>query len=64
MTSIASDMNRALAVKRREGVPGRTTPRVLAQGEGWMVADVICTSAAGKHQGSCDAGDSSDRLAS
>jgi AraC-like DNA-binding protein len=44
LANIAIDLDRALAVKRREGVPGRTTPRVLAQGEGWMVADVICTS--------------------
>jgi AraC family transcriptional regulator len=44
LAGIAVDMDRALALKRREGVPGRTAPRVLAQGEGWMVADVICTS--------------------
>jgi len=34
LANIAIDLDRALAVKRREGVPGRTTPRVLAQGEG------------------------------
>jgi AraC-like DNA-binding protein len=44
LANVAIDLDRALALKRREGVPGRTTPRVLAQGDGWMVADVICTS--------------------
>jgi len=44
LTKIAVDLERALVLKRRGGLPGRTTPRVLAQGQGWMVADVICTS--------------------
>ena len=44
MAKIAVDLERALALKRREGTPGRTSPHVLASGEGWTVADVVCTS--------------------
>jgi len=43
LAKIAVALERALALKRRDGRPGRTSPRVLAQGDGWMVADVICT---------------------
>src|SRR5678816_2701033 len=38
------DLDRALARRRRLGTPGSTTPQVVAGGEGWTVADVICTS--------------------
>ena len=38
------DLDRALARRRQLGTPGSTTPRVIAGGEGWTVADVICTS--------------------
>jgi len=38
------DLDRALARRRRLGTPGSTTPQVIAGGEGWTVADVICTS--------------------
>lgn len=41
---IALDVDRALAVRARNGAPGRTTPTRLAQGAGWAVDDVICTS--------------------
>ncbi|HEY9463996.1 MAG TPA: AraC family transcriptional regulator [Vicinamibacterales bacterium] len=38
------DLDRALARRRQLGTPGSTTPQVVAGGEGWTVADVICTS--------------------
>ena len=41
---MATDLERALALKRRDGTPGRTSPRVLASSDGWTVADVVCTS--------------------
>jgi len=44
LARITVDLDRALALKRRDGTPGRTSPRVLARGDGWTVADVICTS--------------------
>jgi AraC-like DNA-binding protein len=44
LAKIAVELERALALKRREGTPGRTSPRVIARGDGWMVADVVCTS--------------------
>jgi AraC family transcriptional regulator len=43
LASTAVALERELALKRRDGTPGRTRPRVLAEGEGWTVADVICT---------------------
>jgi AraC family transcriptional regulator len=44
LAKIAVELERALALRREEGTPGRTMPRVLAQGNGWTVADVVCTS--------------------
>lgn len=38
------DLDRALARRRRLGTPGSTSPHVIAAGDGWTVADVICTS--------------------
>lgn len=38
------DLDRVLARRRQLGTPGSTTPQVVAGGEGWTVADVICTS--------------------
>lgn len=38
------DLDRALARRRQLGTPGATSPQVIAAGEGWTVADVICTS--------------------
>jgi AraC family transcriptional regulator len=44
LAKIAVELERALARRRMDGTPGRTTPRVIARGEGWTVADVVCTS--------------------
>lgn len=44
MAKIAVDLERAISLKRRDGIPGGISPRVLAQAPGWTVADVICTS--------------------
>jgi AraC family transcriptional regulator len=44
LAKIAVELNRALARRAQEGACGRTTPRVLAEGPGWTVADVLCTS--------------------
>jgi AraC-like DNA-binding protein len=41
---IAVDLQRALAHRRASGEGGRATPRTIAAGDGWSVADVICTS--------------------
>jgi AraC family transcriptional regulator len=41
---IAVELERALTRRRRDGTPGRMTPRILAYGDGWTVADVVCTS--------------------
>jgi AraC family transcriptional regulator len=38
-----SALDRAIARRRETGSPGRTLPRAIAAGEGWRVADVICT---------------------
>lgn len=43
MAKIAVALEYALARRREDGTPGRTTPRVLARGDGWSVADVLCT---------------------
>ena len=44
MAEIAVELERALADRRETGAPGRTSPRVIARGDGWTVADVVCTS--------------------
>jgi AraC family transcriptional regulator len=44
LAKIAVELERALARRRERGTPGRTTPRIIAGGEGWSVADVLCTS--------------------
>lgn len=44
MAKIAIEVERALARRAAHGGPGQTTSRLLAQGDGWTVADVICTS--------------------
>jgi AraC family transcriptional regulator len=49
LAKIAVALERALALKRRDGTPGRTSPRVLARGDGWTVSDVICTSGPQDH---------------
>lgn len=47
MAKIAVELERALARQAGSGVPGQTTSRVVAQGGGWTVTDVVCT--AGPH---------------
>jgi AraC family transcriptional regulator len=44
LAKIAVELKRAVERRRAEGTPGRTTPHIIAQGEGWGVADVVCTS--------------------
>lgn len=44
MAKIAVALQRALAERAKTGRPGRATPRVLAEGEGWSCNDVLCTS--------------------
>ncbi len=44
MAKIAVELERALARRAVNGAPGRATARRLAQGDGWTVSDVICTS--------------------
>ena len=44
MAKIAVGLERALEQRRIEGTPGRATPRRIAQGDGWTVSDVVCTS--------------------
>jgi AraC family transcriptional regulator len=44
LAKIAVELERALTRRQAHGSPGQTTPRVLARGNGWTVADVLCTS--------------------
>jgi hypothetical protein len=44
LAKIAVELEQALAQRAESGAPGRSKPRVLARGEGWIVSDVICTS--------------------
>jgi AraC-like DNA-binding protein len=44
LAKIAIDLEQALERRRRNGSPGRMTSRLLASGDEWGVADVICTS--------------------
>jgi len=43
LAKVAIELEHALARRRRDGTPGRTVPHVIARGEGWTVADVLCT---------------------
>ncbi len=43
MAKVAVELERALARRAANGTSGRTTPRILARGDGWTVADVVCT---------------------
>lgn len=43
MAKIAVESGQTLAQRAVSGVPGGTKRRVLAQGDGWQVADVVCT---------------------
>lgn len=44
MAKIAAAVQEAVARRRASGGPGGVTPRVIARGEGWSAADVLCTS--------------------
>jgi AraC family transcriptional regulator len=44
LAKIAVDLERALERRLEHGAPGRMASRILARGEGWGVADVLCTS--------------------
>ncbi len=44
MAKIAAAVERALAERRSTGGPGCARARIIARGEGWTVADVVCTS--------------------
>jgi AraC family transcriptional regulator len=44
LAKIALALEDALARRKEAGTPGRTTPRIVARGDGWTVADVVCTS--------------------
>jgi len=43
LAKIAVELDRALTHRREHGSTGRTMPRILARGDGWTVADVVCT---------------------
>jgi AraC-like DNA-binding protein len=43
LAKIAIELQRALERRKRHAVPGRTASRIVARGEGWAVADVVCT---------------------
>jgi AraC-like DNA-binding protein len=44
LAKIAVELERALARRAVNGLPGDATPRVLARGRDWTVSDVVCTS--------------------
>jgi AraC family transcriptional regulator len=43
LAKIAVELEQALARRELSGAPGRTTQQVLARGDCWQVADVVCT---------------------
>jgi len=43
LAKVAVELEHALTRRREDGTPGHTTPRVIACGDGWEVADVLCT---------------------
>jgi hypothetical protein len=43
LAKIAHELDSALARRRAHGTPGDTSPRVIAAGDDWTVADVLCT---------------------
>jgi AraC family transcriptional regulator len=43
LAEIAAELNQALAWRHEHGLAGCTSPRIIATGEGWSVADVVCT---------------------
>ena len=44
MAKIAVDLERALARRAEHGTEGVASARMIASGDGWTVADVVCTS--------------------
>jgi AraC-like DNA-binding protein len=44
LAKIAVELDRALARREVNGAPGHIAARVLGQGDGWTVEDVVCTS--------------------
>lgn len=48
MAKIAVELERAVSLRKATGGQGEARPSVIAQGDGWTVADVLCTS------GPCD----------
>src|SRR5919108_77108 len=44
LVKIAAELNQALMRRAVYGTTGIPSARVLARGEGWSVADVLCTS--------------------
>jgi AraC family transcriptional regulator len=44
LAKVAVDLRAAVERRWQSGEPGRARSRVLARGEGWSVADVVCTS--------------------
>jgi AraC family transcriptional regulator len=49
LAKIALALVQALQERRMRGQPGRASSHVLARGEGWSVADVVCTSGPADH---------------
>jgi AraC family transcriptional regulator len=43
LAKIAVELEQELTRRRKNGTAGQTMPRVLASGDGWTAADVICT---------------------
>jgi AraC family transcriptional regulator len=43
LAKIAVKLNHALERRKRHGIAGRTAPHIVARGDGWTVADVVCT---------------------
>jgi AraC family transcriptional regulator len=43
LAKIAIELQHALERRRRHGIRGRTAPYLIARGDGWTVADVVCT---------------------
>jgi AraC family transcriptional regulator len=43
LAKVAVELEQALAWRKEAGAPGQTTPRVVARGDGWSVADVVCS---------------------
>ena len=44
LVKIAVELERALRRRELNGTPGQAAPRIVARGDGWTVADVVCTS--------------------